>query len=224
MSGEHGIGKKIIGTFFNTEPEGEEAPQAPASPSRSAADLVAEIAAATAAPGAPPVVDAIAPAAPLSTPAQASDPAKPVPSLPPIDFDKIFREAGMDVTDLDRVKKAEDLLKSLPAETPPAVQKQIVEASLKAFGFDVQKIVAAAQNQRRALDTYVKVTDASTAKAVEDAEAQIHTLTEKIASLHADIEKRTAGKVALAAQAQDRKAQVQRIIDFFAMPVSVVPR
>src|SRR5437016_4572892 len=70
----------------------------------------------------------------------------------PTDFDLIFKNAGMDSAELDRVKKAEDLLKSLPAETPQPVKKQIVEASLKAFGFEVEKIVAAANNQKRALD------------------------------------------------------------------------
>jgi hypothetical protein len=218
MAGERGIGSRILGTFFNhEEPEQKQEP-APAAKGQTPAELVAEIAAASAKPSAP--AQPVAPASVAAAPTSAS---KPFVELPPTDFDKIFREAGMDVSDLDRVKKAEELLKSLPADTPPTVQKQIVEASLKAFGFDVQKIVAAAQNQRRALDTYVKVTDAATAKAVEDAETQIRTLTEKIASLHADSEKRTDAKVALASQAQERKAQVQRIIDFFAMPVSVVP-
>jgi flagellar motility protein MotE (MotC chaperone) len=116
------------------------------------------------------------------------------------------------------VKKAEDLLKSLPEATPVAIKKQIVEASLKAFGFEIEKIVAAAHNQKKAIDTYVRVNETSTAKAIQDAETQIRTLNEKIAALQADIEKRTAGLGGLNAAAEIRKADVQKVIDFFQGP------
>lgn len=134
------------------------------------------------------------------------------------DFDAIFRGAGMDGAELDRVKKAEDLLKALPESTPTAIKRQIVEASLKAFGFEVEKIIAAAQNQKRAVDAYVKVNESSTAKAIQDAEAQVATFNEKIATLRSDIEKRTHNLTTLSNAAADRKAQVQKVLEFFQAP------
>jgi hypothetical protein len=116
------------------------------------------------------------------------------------------------------VKKAEQLLQSLPAATPREVKKEIVEASLKAFGFETAKIVLAAQNQQKAIDAYVKVNEASTAKAIKDAETQIRTLTDKVAALRTDIEQRNAGLASLAAAAQGRKADVQKVLDFFHSP------
>src|SRR6187549_2792157 len=125
MAEQKGLGSKLIGLFVETEgkPEGE----AP-SDEKSAADLIAEIAGQTVPPG-----QAVPPglAAKRPTPGAPAKPAEPLPpglkldKVPPppsgaIDFEAIFKEAGMDAAELDRVKKAEDLLKSLPEATPLA--------------------------------------------------------------------------------------------------------
>jgi hypothetical protein len=224
MPEEKGIGSKILGLFV--ESEGQESPTAPPNPpsgpgaSKSAADEIAELArqagtAPTAAgkPGAPPAAPApagpplkLSPAAPAAAPGAA------------LDFAAIFKDAGMDPAELDRVAKAEDLLQKLPASIGQAEKRTIVEASLKAFGFEIEKISAAAQNQKRALDAYVKVNETATAKAIADAEAQIKAFNEKIASLRAEIEKRTAQLSQIASQAQARKADVQKVVDFFQGP------
>lgn len=213
--GEKGLGSKLLGLFVEV-PENEEAKS---DEGKSPADIVAELAQGTGA----------APAAGKSggRPAMPAAEAMPPPNVKldkapiagaPTDFDAIFRDAGMDVSELDRVKKAEELLKSLPEATPQPIKKQIVEASLKAFGFEVEKIVTASQNQKRALDAYVKVNENATAKAITDAEAQIKSYNEKIAALRADIEKRTQNLGTLSKAAQDRKTQVQKVLDFFQLP------
>lgn len=222
MSEQKGFGSRILGIFVEMD-ESKKQEELPADPDdgKSAADLVAEMTAGVvgrrgASPSNP------APAAPL--PETSTD--KPPASVPaaPSDFDTVFRELGMDAAELDRVRKAEELLKSLPEATPLAVKKQIVEASLKAFGFELDKIALAAQNQRRALDTYVKVNENATAKAVQEAEAQVRALNEKIAALRADIEQRTQGLSQLTNAVQVRKRDVQKVIDFFqGTPPSSTP-
>lgn len=161
-----------------------------------------------------------APAAPAEAGGVVPAAAGEAPQVAPADvnFEAVFRDFGMDVAELDRVKKAEELLKNLPPETPMSLQKTIVETSLRAFGIEIAKIVAASQNQKKAIDTYVKVNDAAGQKAVQEAEAQIKSLTDKIAALKADIEKRNLGQAGLVAAAQIRKAQVQKILDFFEPP------
>jgi hypothetical protein len=124
-----------------------------------------------------------------------------------VDFGAIFREAGMDPAELDRVSKAEDLLGKLPATIGQAEKRVIVEASLKAFGFEIDKIVSAAQNQKRALDAYVKVNETAAAKANQEAEARSSRST-AIAQLRG-WEKRGAGPSQLTARAQGRKAPGQ---------------
>ncbi len=203
---EKGLGSKLLGLVVQTEDEPKSRPTG----QKSAADLVAEIAGSAPPGGAAPMRADFAPP-PLKLEAAPS-------AAAPTDFETIFREAGMDAAELDRVKKAEELLKSLPEATPNAVKKQIVEASLKAFGFEIEKIVLAAHNQKRALDAYVKVNENATAKAISDAEAQIKSLNEKIAALRAEIEKRTANLSSLTHAAHARKAQVQKVSDFFQAP------
>lgn len=224
---EKGIGSKLLGIFVETD--GEAPPDAEpveGNKAKSPADLVAELAMASGAP-APSrhaAANAAGPRAPGAHPsAQPSSSAlehklAPASDAGPLDFEAIFRGAGMDPAELDRVKKAEELLRSLPDATPVAVKKQIVEASLKAFGFEIDKILLAASNQKRALDAYVKVNETSTAKAIEDAQKQIQSLTEKIAGLRTDIEKRTHTLSSVSQSAQARKADVQKVIDFFQTP------
>ena len=216
---EKSIGSKFIGLFVETE--GGEGPADPANlrdgaaadGEKSPADIVAELARST---GAAPVAGARpgAAAAPAGPPLKTDRLTAPEAGKP-ADFDAIFRDAGMDPSELDTVKKAEELLKSLPAETPHAVKKQIVEASLKAFGFDVMKIPAAASNQKRALDAYVRVNETATAKSVSDAQAEIQRLNDQIAKLRGEIEKKNATLVALTTQAGARKQDVQKVIEFF---------
>ncbi len=208
---EKGFGSKLKGLFFETDEAGD---QAQSQSGKSAADLVAELAAQSG-------------AKPQQAQAQAQVEA-PLPNLKtekmasqagtPTDFDVIFKDAGMDVADLDRVKKAEDLLKGLPESTPQDVKRQIVEASLKAFGFELDKIVSAANNQKKALDTYLRVNEQATAKAITEAENQIKVLHDKIAAMKADIEKRTKHLGSLSEAAANRKNQVQKVIEFFERP------
>lgn len=195
--GEKGLGSKILGLFVETEAEA--APGA-----KSSSELVAEIA-----------EQAALQRPPAEPPSLRLEPATALQAQSPADFEAIFREAGMDAEELDRVKKAEELLKSLPEATPMPIKRQIVEASLKAFGFQMERILLAAHNQRRALDAYVKVKETATARAITEAEQQIRSLNERIGSLRAEIEKRTSSLAGLSQAAQSRKAQVQKVIDFF---------
>jgi hypothetical protein len=208
---EKGFGSKLKGLFF----ENDEASAEGGDPTKSAADLVAELAAQSGSKPAAGTTVAPATAAPMPA-LNAQKIATGVGA--PTDFDAIFKDAGMDAAELDRVKKAEELLKGLPEATPQEVKRQIVEASLKAFGFELAKIVAAANNQQRALDTYLRVNEQATAKAIGEAEAQIKGLHEKIAALKGDIEKRTGHLKGLSEAAAGRKAQVQKVVEFFEGP------
>jgi hypothetical protein len=216
MPDEKGLGSKILGLFIETEAkdgtpaDGTEAVSRRDEPAeKSAADLVAELTG--------QAVQKKAPSA--GAPAAATRPVLPTPAGPvapaKVDFDAVFKSAGMDAAELDRVRKAEELLRSLPQATPQDVKRQIVEASLKAFGFEIGKIVGAAQNQLKALETYVRLNEQQTAKAIADAQEQIAQLEDKIISLRADITKKTEQLASVSAAADVRKGEVQRVLDFF---------
>ena len=220
MAEEKGLGKKLLGLFVEskdgTPDEGSPAVER-SDTEKTPAELVAELAGQSAPRKGPP--------APVSSgPAPAARPNLPSPSGPvtpaQVDFDAVFKTTGLDVSDLDRVRKAEELLKSLPESTPLEVKRQIVEASLKAFGFDVAKIVGAAQQQLKALDTWVRLNEQQTVKGITDAQTQIAQLEDKVISLKADITKRTDQLASLTAAADGRKGQVHRVLEFFNAPAA----
>ncbi len=220
MAEEKGLGKKLLGLFVEskdgTPEEGTPAVES-ADKEKTPAELVAELAGQSA--------PRRGPAGPVSTgPAPAARPNLPAPSGPvtpaQVDFDAVFKTTGLDASDLDRVRKAEELLKSLPESTPIEVKRQIVEASLKAFGFDIAKIVGAAQQQLKALETWVRLNEQQTVKGITDAQTQIAQLEDKVISLKADITKRTDQLASLTAAAEGRKGQVHRVLEFFNAPAA----
>src|SRR5262245_1657356 len=107
MPEEKGIGSKILGLFVES-PDGGSKEGDPSRPGeRSAADEIAELARASgAAPGPQGGPPGAPPPAPGAPPLKLSPAA--APSDGPVDFAAIFRDAGMDPEELDRVKKAED--------------------------------------------------------------------------------------------------------------------
>jgi hypothetical protein len=217
MPEEKGLGSKLLGLFV----ESKEGPSPDSGPSdqdeKSAADQIADIASRAVPPKmeVPPALGRMAP--PLAGTGAPVTPAQ-------VDFDAVFKTAGMDVSDLDRVRKAEELLKSLPEATPLDIKRQIVEASLKAFGFDIAKIVGSATGQLKALETYVRINEQQTAKGITDAQAQIAQLEDKVISLRADINKRTDQLAAVAAAADARKGQIHRVLEFFNASAAVAPK
>ncbi len=219
MPEEKGLGSKFLGLFVEskdgTPEEGTEAVER-SEKEKTPAELVAELAGQSA-----PKKGAVAPPGPA---APAPRPALPAPSGPvvaaTVDFDAVFKTTGLDASDLDRVRKAEELLKGLPESTPVDVKRQIVEASLKAFGFDIAKIVGAAQQQLKALDTWVRLNEQQTVKGITDAQTQIAQLEDKVISLKADITKRTDQLASLTAAAEGRKGQVHRVLEFFNAPAA----
>jgi hypothetical protein len=222
MPEEKGLGSKLLGLFVEQKEQGE-GTSAPAEDGASPADLIADLARQSdprqAAAALPPRPAGPAPVRQPS-PIASSGPVTPAS----VDFDAVFKGAGLDSGELDRVRKAEELLKSLPESTPQDIKRQIVEASLKAFGFDVQKIIVAAQNQVKAVETWTRINEQQTAKALTDAQAQIAQLEERVISLRADITKRADQLSATSAAADQRKAQVAKVLEFFASATNPTPK
>jgi hypothetical protein len=222
MPDDKPLGRRLLGLFVETDPAEKVADEASETSAgeRSAADEVAELARASARVAAEM---APRPAVAAAAPPPAERSASPIPKTPTgppanIDFDGVFRGAGIDAQALDRVRKAEELLKNLPPEAPDQLKRQIVEAALKAFGFDTSKIVDAVVTQTKALDTYVRLNEQQTVKAIADAQAQIAKLDDQIITLKADIEKRTLALGSLSAAADIRKSQIEQVLEFFEGP------
>ncbi len=146
----------------------------------------------------------------------AIDPAKvSAPKDGSVDAGEIFDLAGIPKDAVEHVNKAQDLLRNLPAETPVAVKRQIVEASLKAFGFDPKHLIETSIQEIRALEAYIRAGQGATAKVVAATQAKIEGLQAEIAKLQAEIERSNQEQVERGRGCTAAKLEVQKVLEFF---------
>lgn len=156
--------------------------------------------------------------------APTSPPAPPLPVFqkePPqakkgeVDFAKVFEAAGIDAEEQERVGKSLALVKSLPAETDAVVKKQIVEASLKAFGVPIDKIIETGVEEIQALEGYIRAVGARTQKSVEESQERIAKLEQTIKDLREEMQQLVTEQQSVLKSCNDKKLEVQHILEFF---------
>jgi hypothetical protein len=132
-----------------------------------------------------------------------------------VDYDKVFDAAGIADEEQARVAKAIDLVKGLPAETPVGVRKQIVEASLKAFGVPIEKIIEAGVAEIQALEGYIRVGDADTKRLLSESEQRIRQYEDEVKQIRSVMEDRVREQDTVVRACNDKKLSVQQILEFF---------
>jgi hypothetical protein len=130
-------------------------------------------------------------------------------------FDGVFGAAGIDGDERERVGKAQQLLASLPAETPVAVKKQIVEASLKAFGVPIDNIIETGVAEIQALEAYIRKSAGDTQQVLEEATHRIAQFEDEVRKLRARMEQQVQQQQGLAAACNGRKLEIQKVLEFF---------
>lgn len=173
--------------------------------------------------------DSLAPADPEALPSE-GDPAAPAPPEPPsvafvteppravggqVDFDGVLDAAGVDASERDLFAKAQALLGSLPPGTDPAVRKQIVEASLKAFGVPVDKIIEAGVESIQALEAYLRKTASDTASTAREVQALVADYEQKIAEVRQILDRKLQEQASVQTSCNSKKLEVQKVLEFF---------
>jgi len=139
----------------------------------------------------------------------------PPPTGGQVAFDEVFGAAGIDLAERERVVKAQQLLGSLPAETPVAVKKQIVEASLKAFGVPIDNIIETGVAEIQALEGYIRKSAGDTQQLLEEANRRIGQFEDEVKKLRAIMEQQIQQQQTVAAACNAKKLDVQRVLEFF---------
>jgi hypothetical protein len=132
-----------------------------------------------------------------------------------VDFAAVYRAAGIDDGEQGRIDKATQLLKTLPAETPKEVKKQIVEASLKAFGYPVEQIIEAGAQEIQALEVYIQAGQRDTQALLADSQKRIADLEAETARVKKVMEEQVASQYALTQACNQMKLKVQEVLEFF---------
>ena len=132
-----------------------------------------------------------------------------------MDFAAVFTAAGVDDDEQQRVARTTDLLRSLPAGTDAAVKKQIVEASLKAFGVPIEKIIEATVEEIQALDGYIRNGAADNEKLIQESDARIKQYEEEIKNIRAVMQQSVDEQQNLIKVCNEKKLEVQQVLEFF---------
>lgn len=194
MSESRGWGSTVMGWFVVRDEVTPAADAAPADQFAGATDVT-------------PVAQALGPNVFASEP-------PPAPGGE-VDFAGVFNAAGIDADERERVDKARQLLASLPVETPVAVRKQIVEASLKAFGVPIEKIIEAGVQEIQALEGYIQGGATDTQKVLGESARRIAQYEADITSIRAVMEQRVAEQHSVTAACNAKKLEVQQVLEFF---------
>ncbi|MCU0685729.1 MAG: hypothetical protein MUF34_26380 [Polyangiaceae bacterium] len=132
-----------------------------------------------------------------------------------VDFAAVYRAAAISDEEQARLERASGLLKTLPAETPREIKRQIVEASLKAFGVPIDAIIEAGAQQIQALDAYIKHGERETQATLSQGTTRIQELEQQIADVRRVMEDQVAGQQALSRSSNEEKLRVQAVLEFF---------
>jgi hypothetical protein len=145
---------------------------------------------------------------------------EPVGDLPAapggvVEFDAVFEAFGIDSDARDRLAKGKGLLKSLPSGADAAVKRQIVEASLKAFGVPVEQIIETACEELQALDAYQRKNGATLQAFCDDSGRRIAALEQDIRSIRAAMDKEVADQKRTVESCNGMKLEIQQVLEFF---------
>lgn len=132
-----------------------------------------------------------------------------------VDFPAVYRAAGVDDEEQGRVEKARGLLSTLPVQTPKEVAKQIVEASLKAFGYPTEAIIEAGAQEIQALEVYIQAGQRDTASLLQQSTERLKALETEMANVKKVMEEAVAQQQALTVACNNEKLRVQGVLEFF---------
>lgn len=132
-----------------------------------------------------------------------------------VDFAAVFKKRGLSTEEQGHVDRAMTLLANLPKDTPQEIKRQIVGASLLAFGVPVDKIIESAVLHQRALDLHAAEGQRETKSLTEEAERRLQELQVEMARVRKIVETQKTGQLALEAACNQHKGKVQEILDFF---------
>lgn len=130
-------------------------------------------------------------------------------------FSAVYRAAGVNDEERERLAKVLTLLESLPQEASIDVKRAIVGASLEAFGVSIDGILVTGEGALAALDGYVTSGQTRTKEVLAQAEARITKLTSEIAEVRRLMDVQVAAQQELSRATTSEKARVRTVLDFF---------
>lgn len=157
----------------------------------------------------------VAAATPATTSAAATvEPAVAVPDVK-VDFPAVLRKAGLSDEEQGRVDKALTLLHTLPAETPTEIKRQIVAASLQAFGIPVDRIIESALLHIAVFEKHARAGETETQSTLEQSNRRLAELEREATRIRQTMQETRAHQQGLAFACSRQKMRVNEVLEFF---------
>jgi hypothetical protein len=157
----------------------------------------------------------------IESTAAAPEPPQVFTSAPPaapggeVAFEQVYEAAGITAEEHQRVTRTLDLLNSLPPDTEETVKRQIVMASLRAFGVPIEKIIESGAEELQALDAYIRGGARDTEKETSESELRIKQFEEEIAKMRSAMQQRVDEQQKIMKACNAKKLEVQKVLEFF---------
>jgi hypothetical protein len=132
-----------------------------------------------------------------------------------VDFNGVYEAAGITTEEHERVTRTLDLLNSLPPGTEETVKRQIVMASLRAFGVPIEQIIESGAEELQALDAYIRGGARDAEQSTSESEMRIRQLEEEIAGLRKSMQQRVEEQQKIMQACNTKKLEVQKVLEFF---------
>lgn len=137
-----------------------------------------------------------------------------------MDFSALYTHQHVSTDERDRVARAEGLLAALPPKASHT--KEVVDATLRAFGVDADRIVDAATKELMALEVFARAAQEHLQRVMDDGQKRLE-------ELEAEID-HCKGVMAQARREHDERGRavgaererVQRVLEFFAREIDGV--
>jgi hypothetical protein len=132
-----------------------------------------------------------------------------------VDFNAVYEAAGITPEEHERVTRTLELLNSLPPGTEESVKKQIVMASLRAFGVPIEAIIESGAEELQALEAYIRGGARDAEQSTSENELRIRQLDEEIARLRAAMQQAVEEQQKVMRACNTKKLEVQKVLEFF---------
>lgn len=132
-----------------------------------------------------------------------------------VDFGAVFEAAGIDQEQRDLFTRAAGLIATLPEGADPATRRRIVEASLKAFGVPIDRIIETGAHGIQTLEAYLQEQAAKGRRIAEESGTLIADYEAKIREVRALLERQASEQAAVRTSCNARKLDIQRVLEFF---------
>jgi len=142
---------------------------------------------------------------------------------PTFDAVAVLEAAGVSAEERKHVTRAQELLGSLPPDTPAKVERKIVEAAFRAFDVPLEDILSAAHREIETFEEFIEAGKQHARDAHERGEDRIAELEAAIARIRANLERVDEEQRILQQAATEEIGQVRPIVDFFEKGRSVPP-